>query len=283
MPTQLTIADRTFACIRQQRSGLSLYKSADAYLRLGASERIAREIETHRRMLEAGYPVAKIIAEGTIADGSYFIEESLGDKTFRTLFEEDIQREGTITAAHWDELVAITERYLRAQIRSTIPADGAAFACGVHLDLIVKELNQYSISLPDKFNRILQKLSDFPYVFSHGDFNAANMFPSGIIDFEDAFPAPFGFDAVTVLANIEWFPLEDTYEYYARYRFTNAQKEAYLTMCDGVAKDVGLPPISFFYDDFIFCRAIWSTVRMHEWPKLQAWRYNKFIKTFLYN
>lgn len=279
----IAVDGRTFELLREQRSGIALYKSADAYMRVGPAERIARELETHRAMEAARFPIAKILGEGALDGRSYFVEEALGAKTFRTLFEEDIAREGAMSKKNFDAFLHITEQYLTAQARATLPADSAAFGRGVHLDILRTELSGYTISLPDKFHRVLQKLADFPYVLSHGDFNPSNMFPDGVIDFEDSFPAPFGFDAVSAVSTVEWFPDSEEFEYYAHYRFTDAQKEAYLAMCDAVSLSVGHPKISAFYDDFAFCRAIWSTVRMHEWPKLQAWRYNKFIKTYLYN
>lgn len=279
----ITLDGRTFSLLREQRSGLALYKSEGAYARIGPPERIKRDLETHQAMQEAQYPVAKILAHGTTAAGDYFIEEALGNKTFRTLFEEDIEREGTISEKNFADFVRIVERHLIAQSRSLIPADSTGFARGVHLEVLCEELSQYCISLPDKFQRVLQKLVDFPYVLSHGDFNPANIFPAGVIDFEDAFPGPFGFDAVAAVSTVEWFPESDEYEYFAHYRFTDAQKETYLAMCDTVSVAAGHPKISAYYDDFAFCRAMWSVVRMHGWPKLQAWRYNKFIKTYLYN
>lgn len=274
---------RTFELLREQRSGIALYKSIDAYMRVGPQERIAREVETHRAMEAARFPVAKILAAGSFPSADYFVEEALGDKTFRILFEEDIAQEGSISSSNFKAFLHVVERYLTAQARATLPSDSVAFAKGVHLEIITEELAQYSISLPDKFNRVSQKLDDFPYVLSHGDFNPSNMFPKGVIDFEDSFSAPFGFDAVSAVSTVEWFPDTDEFEYYAHYRFTDAQKEAYLAMCDAISQSAGHPRISSYYDDFAFCRAIWSTVRMHQWPKLQAWRYDKFIKTYLYN
>lgn len=279
----ITLDGRTFVLQREQRGGLALYKSADSYARIGPTDRIMRDLESHDAMLKAKYPVPVILAHGVYGSGHYFIEEALGEKTFRTLFEEDVQREGAIARQNFADFLAVTEQLLLAQARAPIAADGAAFEKGVHLDILCSEFSQYRISLPDKFNRVLQKLADFPFVLSHGDYNAANILPRGVIDFEDAFPGPFGFDAVSALSTVEWFPASSDYEYYAHYRYTDAQKEEYLALCDTISTNAGHPKISAFYEDFAFCRAIWSTVRMHEWPKLQTWRYNKFIKTYLYN
>ena len=280
---KISLDGRDFTLVREQRSGLSLYKSNDAYLRIGDPLRIAHEIETHRKMEEAGYPVPHLISSGTLEEYAFLIESALGDKTFRVLFEESIHAHGVIVDDLFARFLEITRLYLSAQAKTRVEPDRDAFAHGVHLEMIVKELPQYQYSLPDKFDRILRKLAAYPYVLSHGDFNAANMFPNGVIDLEDSFPAPFGFDAISAISTLDWFPDSPEYEYYARYRFSASQRVAYFAMCDEVAREAGYPPPSLHADDFGFCRAIWSCVRMDQWPKLQAWRYDKFIKTYLYN
>lgn len=278
----ITIGERDFTLVREQRSGLSLYRSPDAYLRIGAPERLAREIETHQKMEAAHFPVPQLLATGTHGEYAYLIERALGDKTFRVLFEESIQSNSAISHELFEQFLAIVRRYLVAQASARVDADRDRFARGVHLDLIVQELPEYAYSLPDKFNRVLKKLAAYPFVLSHGDFNAANIFPNGVIDLEDSFPAPFGFDAISALSTLDWFPDSAEYEYFARYRFSAEQRAAYLAMCDAVAAEAGYPPPSLHADDFGFCRAIWSCVRMQAWPKLRGWRYDKFIRTYLY-
>lgn len=278
----LHIEGRDFTLVREQRSGLSLYRSDDAYLRIGNPERIAREVTTHRTMEAARFPVPTLLSNGTRDEQAYLMEQALGDKTFRVLFEESILATGVISDGLFDQFLSIVRRYLLAQSSARTVADRDAFAAGIRLDLIVKELPQYAYSLPDRLDRILKKLAAYPYVLSHGDFNAANIFPTGVIDLEDSFPAPFGFDAVSAISTLDWLPDSMEYEYYARYRFSAEQRTAYFAMCDEVAREAGYPPPSLHAEDFGFCRAIWSCVRMDQWPKLQAWRFDKFIKTYLY-
>jgi hypothetical protein len=283
MPQTILIEGETFEHVTEQRGGARVYRSGEKYLRIGSPEVIDADIATHRRMVRSGYPVAPLISNGTYEGEAYFVEQSLGDKTFRVLFEEAIREHGAISEELFAEFMRITERYLKAQIKTTVPNDPSDFARGIHLDILREELPQYTISLKDKFERILQKVSGFPFVLSHGDYNPANIYPLGVIDLEDSFSAPLGFDVVSGLSTNEWFPDSPEFEFYAHYRFTDLQKETYLAMCDSISRSAGYPPISAYYADFAFCRAMWSTVRMQEFPKLQAWRYDKFIKTYLYN
>jgi len=282
MEQQMLIDGKRYDLVKEQRSGLAVYTDGDTYLRLGEPERIERNIATHRAMEAAGFPVAPLLKSGSYKEYAYFSEVSLGPKTFRILFEEDIVKQGAVSAERFDAFTDVVERYLLAQSRAVIVPDPVGFANGIHLEIIREELPQYRFSLPDKFDRILQKLVTFPYVLSHGDFNPANLFPAGVIDLEDSFPAPFGFDAVSAISTNEWFPTSSEYEFYSHYRFSDAQKTHYLAMCDRVSQAAGYPCISAHYDDFAFCRAVWSAVRMHAWPRLQAWRYEKFVKTFLF-
>ena len=280
---KLRIDGVDYELLKAQRGGQRVYRGADRYLRIGAHERIAKDIATHRAMSGMGFPVAAILSSGTLGGEDYFVEQSLGESRFRDLFENDTKQNGEISARHFEQFLHITKLYLEAQLNALVPPSAASFASGVHLDILRQELPHYAISLKDKFERITQKLSGFPYVLTHGDFNPANMYPLGIIDLEDSFSAPFGFDAVSAISTVEWFPDPGDYEFVASYRFTDAQKRSYLAMCDSVSRGVGYPPVSIYYGDFAFCRAIWSLVRMQAWPKLQAWRYEKFIRTYLYN
>ncbi len=280
MPVQ--IDGKTYDLVKEQRGGLSVYRADDSYARVGAPDKIARTVATHRTMADHGFPIPRVLATGKLNDKDYFVEQSLGEKTFRTLFEEDITATGRISEERFTEFLRICKHFLENQAKATVTADPDNFALGIHLDIIRTELPQYAISLGQKFERICERLANFPYVISHGDFNASNILPLGVIDLEDSFTAPLGFDAVSPISTIEWFPDGTEYEFFARYRFSDSERSAYFAMCDSVSLAAGFPAISPFYDDLAFCRGVWSCVRMHEWPKLQKWRYDKFIQTYLF-
>jgi hypothetical protein len=115
----------------------------------------------------------------------------------------------------------------------------------------------------------------------HGDLGPANIYPLGVIDFEDTASGPIGFDAASAIMTTEWFPQSRDYEFFERARFSTAQVEEYLAHCDRILTGAGLPKLSDSFDCFAFFRAAWLTANMQEWPKLQKYRYDLFIEKYL--
>lgn len=119
------------------------------------------------------------------------------------------------------------------------------------------------------WEKIKIDLATVPFVLCHGDFNAYNILPDGVIDFETTFNGPKGYDLVSAAASIEWFPTEGDYEIFAKYSFTPKQKQTLLSLQSEA---------STHFNALILLRSVWGVVRMHHTPKLQAWRYAKFQK-----
>jgi len=283
MEEKLNINGNSFELVKAQREGISaVYKGEQTYLRIGDKTKIVRDIENHRKMEGAGFPVAHIIEEGEYEGMRYFIETSLGEQTLGSLFAQDIKTQGYITDEHFSTFVSIATTLAKAQMYTkTVSADFDAFARAIHLDILQEELPQHKDTLRDIFTEVSNRLSVFPFVLTHGDFNPHNIYPDGVIDFEDSFEGPFGYDVVGALVHIDYFPDSQEYEYFAKYRFNQNQRESYLKAIDAVSQDAGLPKFSEHISDFEFCRAVWSLVRMQKWPKLQQFRYDLFTERFL--
>ncbi|MBV9159298.1 MAG: phosphotransferase [Candidatus Kaiserbacteria bacterium] len=285
MPEHITLNGERFQRVaRQQIEGRHkalVYKGADSYLRIGQKSAIQRDLKHHREMAAAGFPVAKILATGEHGGQSYFIETSLGEKTFRVLFDENFREKCAIDDALFDSFIDVTRRYLAAQLSARVPAAPAVFRQGIRVDELRAELPQYSISLDMRFSRTCERLSAYPYVLSHGDLGPANMMPGGVLDLEDTFVAPFGFDAVSALTTIDWFPSSPDFEFQAVYSYSTEQRARYFAMCDEVATSHQLPAISDFKEDLEFGRAVWLAVAMYKWPRIQKWRYDRFIRAYL--
>lgn len=283
MEPHIQINDKIFDLVVVQRGGITaVYKSGDEVLRIGDREKIAKDLALHKKMEALGFPVATLIGEGESAGLSYFIEASLGDRHLGNRFAEDVRETGTIGDATFQSLLGIVDRFGRAQLKSIVPAkDFEEFSRGIHLDILCQELPHYSEAIGSRFRQCIDRFAPFPFVITHGDFNPNNLYPEGVIDFEDSFYGPFGFDLVTALVHISYFPDSPEYEYVARYRFTPAQSREYLESIDSIATDAHLPRLSEVKEDFEFCRASWSLVQMHQWPRLQQFRYELFIQKFL--
>ncbi len=278
----LCIGGKDFTLVVTQRVGSSVYRGNGEYLRIGPPEVIERNLLLHRMMEREGFPVAPLISEGEHDGQRYFIEKSLGNKRLNDTFADDLTARGSISDEHFQDFLEVAKKFTAAQLKTrTDTKDADAFAQAVHLPTLCKELPEYADRLRRRFTSALQKLKDVPYVLTHGDFNPANIYPSGVIDFEDAFYGPMGYDNVTALITTDWFPASKEFEYFQRYHYIERQKKEYFDAIDRIFIAAGLEPLSSTAGELAFLRSIWHVVRMAEWPKIQKWRYDKFIATYL--
>ena len=281
MPTR-TIAGETFELVKQQRSGLCIYRGRSGYLRIGPKTVIDEHLAAHKHVEAAGFPVAKILSIGEDRGDAYFIESSLGERRFTDIFADEYKATGAISDESFQQFLDVSMRYLRAQIALPArPEDRAEFEDAVHLELLCKEMPEREHAIRERFDRCYEALRAYPYRFMHGDLNPSNMYPSGVIDFEDTASGPIGYDMVATIETTDWFPMDTAYEFVGKYRFSDAQKERFFAACDVEFDHAGIPALSAAAKQFEFFRAIWLTVRMHQWPKLQKYRYDLFIKKYL--
>lgn len=281
MDKSLIIGGKTYELVStQQRGASAIYRGSGEYLRIGEKSVIEQSLTVHKTMDAAGYPVAKLTGEGKLGHRYYFSEESLGVRPLGDEFEDDWKRGGNISEEHFRELLQIVERFADAQIGTHTTGSARELASGIFLDVLCDELPEYAERIRSRFSIAHERLSAFPFVLSHGDFNPRNLFPAGVIDLEHFFQAPFGFDLVTALVHVDLHPDTGEYEFLAKYRFSDEQKRWYFLMLDKLATKYQLPSISSHAADFAFLRAIWSTVRLDEWPKIQKWRYELLKQTY---
>ncbi len=251
------------------------------YLRIGEPHIIKKHLDAHSLMEKAGFPVPKLLVTGEHEGQSYFTESAIGEVRLGDAFATDFDW-NAITPKRFEELITIVRKYAEAQLKAPKPqANLRGFKPAIHVRTLCRELPEYALHIEARFKEITERLSVFPTVLSHGDFNPQNLFANGIIDLEHAFQGPWGYDIATALVHINQFPDSKDYEYFARYRFSDAQKSEYLRVFDALALENSLPKISDYLHDFEFCRAVWSSVRMAEHPKLQKWRYELFLSRFL--
>jgi hypothetical protein len=261
-----------------------IYKSRNEYLRIGKREKIKKDLELHKKMEVGKFPIAPLVSEGALDGQYYFVESSLGEKHLGELFAEDVLHNSAISDKNFGYLLNIAERFGGAQLETKTNTENLEdFTNGIHLDVLCKELPHCSQIIQSRFESVLDRLSIFPFVVTHGDFNPNNLYPTGVIDLEDSFYGFFGYDLITAIVHINYFPDWHYYEFFAHYRFTQKQQEKYFAMIDSLSVNAGLPALSDFTADFEFCRAVWSLVRMHKWPKIQRFRYDYFIEKFLNN
>lgn len=282
MPEQLHLEGKDFTLLGVQRSGAAVYRGTHSYLRTGERAAIAYDLAHHREMEAAKYPVAKILSEGEHDGRAYFIEESLGAKSFRTTFESGYSSTGAVSSEQFSAFTAVSKKLFSAQLKAKRESwDVGEFASGANVTKFARELPVYTVEIETKFVAAAERLKKLPGTLLHGDCNAANMYEGGIIDLEDSFYGPVGYDQISALMTIEWSPDTKYYEFYAQYRFSDEQKAAYLKALNVTGKKAGIPDLGKYAKDLAFCRAIWLCSGMSPWPRIQQWRYEKFIEEYL--
>lgn len=282
-PERIRLGESEYDFVITQRDGRSaVYKSEDSYMRIGESKKIHADLAFHKGMEDAGFPVAKLLTEGEQDGQAYFIESSLGDRHLGKVFAEDVEANGSISESSFEQLVTVAELFAHAQLSTESERkDYDGFSKGILLDSLCDELPEHATKLQDRFNQVRERTVELPFVITHGDFNPNNLYPAGVIDLEDSFNAPYGYDLVSAITHINYFPDSRDYEFFAKYRFTSAQKQQFFERMDAISIKAGLPPLSQFEEDFEFCRSVWLAARMFHLPKLQKFRYDMVIEKFL--
>jgi len=251
-------------------------------LRIGDRERIERDLARHRQMAEAGFPLATILSEGTSDGQSYFIESSLGEKHLGARFADDIEQTGAIRPELFEKFVLVVEKFARAQLNTRdVGNQISGLEAGILLSKLLEEMPEHSSSITERFNQAQNKLKELPLVLTHGDCNPNNLYPEGIIDLEDSFQGPYGYDLVSAIEHINSFPDSREYEYFAKYRFTPEQKKQFYDRLDAISVESGLLPLSEYAEDLEYCRAVWLAADIPRTPKLQKFRFDALVNRFL--
>ncbi|MBI4250737.1 phosphotransferase [Candidatus Uhrbacteria bacterium] len=273
--SSITIRGIRYSFVRKrEQQDIRVYRARGGYLRIGPSTLVAKERKHSEVLHRMHFPVPDIISHGTYRDQGYFVERSIGTRQFGKIFISDCEQNGKISEQHMASFLRIISRYAAVQLAAQQKKkDWRAFGQSVHLPILQKELPNKSARLRRAYARAAERLSIFPFVVSHGDFNAHNIFPRGVIDMEHVCVAPAGYDLITVMTHIEAFPEVPGYEYRRLYSFSQHQKDSYLTFVDRFFTGAGLPPPSGYIKEFRFYRMVWSAARMQRHPRLQQWRY----------
>ena len=282
-PKKIVINKKTFEFIGERRKvRMAVYQEKRSILRLGTHSSITRELAIVRELKKYNFPLPKLLKTGRQNNQSFYIEQSLGPMFFSGLFAADVKEHGKISDFRFRQFLSISTKFAKAQLK-TISKNHQRndLALASHLKYIKQELPRYKHKIQALFERAKNNLAIYPLVLSHGDFTSHNLFPKGVIDLEDLFLLPAGYDLVSAIFTIEFFPDSPWYEYYRKYTFTPGQKQKYLQTFDRLYQTAGLPKISDNLFWFEFCRAMWLTAKNEGNPRLAKFRYKLFIKKYL--
>lgn len=233
----ITINNESFKYVKTRvYTPVSIYRNGGVFLKVGPKGLIQKELRIHKNLLKVGFPVAEIIKEGVAEDNNYYYtEKSLGDNHLGHIFSKDYEKMGVISEKHFTNLLLLTEKFAEAQIKTGekehFPED---FYLGVNLNYIIKELPHLKKNILEAFEKVVKKLSVFPFVITHGDFNPHNLLAKGVIDFAETFYAPAGHDLIVNIFHIFLFPKNKDYELVRRYEFSPEQIKQYLAFVDNI-------------------------------------------------
>ncbi|MDB5259855.1 MAG: hypothetical protein JWN37_86 [Candidatus Nomurabacteria bacterium] len=275
-PKELSLKGEKYVHVDTQRGGDSaIYISGLKYLRIGDQEKVQKNLVIHKKLESFGFPVPKLIEEGKIDGMEFYIEESLGEKHFGLIFRDEVTLNGVISDDTFDNYIKVCVRFTEAQLKTcTNNKKWYAFTKAIHLDLLCEELPEYKEKILEAYTQVQRKLERIPFVICHGDFGPFNIYPNGVIDFEDSFSGPLGYDIGGMIEHLNWFPESSEYEFYRLYNFTPEQKSLLTGRIDEVYQMNNLPKLSDNLSEFNLLRGMWFAVRMGSYPKLQEFRHN---------
>ncbi len=210
---ELTKTDSTqFEYIKIRRNKNHIIKDIidGNYIRFWYSKAIHDELLVHKKLLSFGFPVAKILSTGNYQEFSWYKEENLWDEPFAKkfiLYKDNPEKTSKILK----KLLIVTKKYFTAQ-KHTICNNISTWDVfkWYHVNNFIKELedcnNPFLPTVKKIKNKLEKVLPTIPKEFTHWDFNCFNIFDKWIIDFEDSFYWPIGWDAMVTFAHTLLFP-----------------------------------------------------------------------------
>jgi hypothetical protein len=282
---ELKVNGKTFKLVKERRSApMAVYRYGARYLRVGAKAELEKELAVRDKLKEYGFPIPKRFKQATVDDDlHYYIESSIGSTPFMDVFKTEIALKGEISEKSFGEFVRITKQFAEAQLKTQAKEkDWKGFTEAIQIRGLVAEMKTHKAKIMKLYEEVKRRLEIFPFVLTHGDFNPNNLYRRGVIDFENLFYGPAGYDLVTNVINSDYFPSRGDYDLVDSFSFTDEQKKKYFEKIDKFYLDKGLPRVSDVANYFEFCRAVWLIPgRKKDIPSVVKFRKERFIKKFL--
>lgn len=277
----IEIKGEIFTHVKDRRHGTSIYVGVDGskYLRIGQINEVKKELCLHKQLLDRGFPIASIVGEGSFDDLSYWIEESVGKTTFGERFDKEMIETGQISDKSFDQFLSIIVRFHTAQ-ELTIERthiDSKILAKNIGLHHLVTDLPLEREKIMKTWEKILSDLENVPVCFTHGDFLPNNILEKGVIDLEDYFFGPIGYDILNPITTPYWFPKEPVQGFQRWSWFSESQLEGYLKAVDIYGFQGDTWKIKDFFDPLFLLKAIWWTSGNGKSLHLQLWRNQRLL------
>jgi len=229
---------KNYKLIKDKHNGIKIYSNNKTVIRIGCKENIYRIVKNHKLLIKFGYPVSKLIEYGKLEDNLYFHKEKyFGDHHFGQIFRNDQKSiDRKISILNFNKFIRTSKKYALVQQKNLVTFNFKKFLNEVKFDKIE------SFSLNKELNlRVMKKIrSDFfgyKAVISLCDFDPYNIFPKGIIDFEDIFFAPIGFDLIRNITSFSYFPRHGCeIEAIRGYELSNTNIRRYISILEKTTK-----------------------------------------------
>lgn len=264
----IDINGETFDIIKNIRllPGMVLRSRArGVYARVGLKQSTLEE-QIHTVSLgERGFPVAKVIDSGPYGDTEwFFIETSLGDKTFHEQFSVEYETNGVVSDETFSRYLHILDFYTSAQYnpknRTTISAK-EFFEATAPDDQI---LSNYAVCGGDikryheAVSQAIDKLTDCPMGLLQLDLNPFNVLDNGVIDFELVGYGPLGYDSSSISLWHRWFTSEQSRPYKISYRLSEDQISDAQSIVKKKAQIAGVIDPGEYREEFLLIKTAWS-------------------------
>ena len=239
----------------------------EAYLRTGKESDVWGEANITRELRQRGFPVPKVLEIGEMQNGfSYYVESSMGTRTFVSRFKEETERFGQVQEETFKTFTAVVEKFFEAQCRreNLLPQnletlEGIAGMAGV-MSSNPPPKEKWSL-YTEAYGHARQRLSELPWGFLQTDLTSFNVLERGVIDLERVMPGPIGYDVVSgMLTSMIRNPDLPAWNMWCA---SNEQFDDFMRTMDAVAIRHGIAPVSGYSSEFLLLKLM----QMSGWGK----------------
>lgn len=265
IPQEIDIKGEQFRYIKSRRMGGAVYtnEAKDKFLRTANKEEIRGEVNLTRDLKERGFPVPTVLDHGEFGGGLfYYIESSIGTRTFGELFKKETDEHGGVTDKTFNAFTEVALRYASAQFneRNFVPQNRADISRTILLYNVLRNHPPSEDARPEfdeAIKRVADRVTELPFGYLQSDLNAYNILENGVIDFENASHGPVGFDVMTNVSFGRLWP-----RIARAYVVSDEQIGRYNDRVDELAIANKLPKMTEYRNEFLLLKAVRATNKM---------------------
>lgn len=269
----------THHIIKHRRNGSTLYRCNHHthYMKVGGAQEIEHEVDLYQKLKTAWIPLPELLwFEINEDDLSWMKEELLTWELYADIFTREFEATWFISEEAFNNFVKYQLEHLDVQCKIAWDQTITNIGFDSYQYLFSEWLLEHDLAekLIEKIN---QDVSIVKNAWNHGDHNQYNIFNNGVIDLEDSFYGPIGYDTITSLTQNFWFPdprNNEIGELTRQHSFTKEQVQAYMTSIQKNEVWINFMDSNVFGALFLM-RGVFVTVKSDWFPLLRKFRYQK--------